>query len=392
MGTREGRRSLAGLRHGLRHGLRDGRWPFDPARLVGFVQPAKAALAGTLAWVLASSVLGLEQPFLAPWSAVLVVHATVYRTVSRGAQQVAATFVGVLLAWTAGQLLGLGAAAMGLMLVVAFGLATLRWWREEATTIATTGIAVLATNAVAHTNLLTGRLVDTGVGVVVGLAVNLLVWPPLRDRAAWSRIDELPDDLAEVLAHLASGLSPDLEPEQAEEWTEQLRKVDTRVDEAWGLVRQAQESSRLNPRRSRPAGLDDMDGVLHRIEQAVADVQSMARTVAVSASNETVWDAGFRSDWARLVTMTSEAVRHLDEVTLRELPDELGVLVSRLSDDSLARSAWHEYGGLLVNLRNVVDAMTEVTSWANRSGPSTRRQRRYRLPVTGLGYPHRHEQ
>ena len=67
------------------------------------------------------------------------------------------------------------------------------------------------------------------------------------------------------------------------------------------------------------------------------------------------------------------------------------MLVSRLSDDSLARSAWHEYGGLLVNLRNVVDAMTEVTSWANRSGPSTRRERRYRLPASGLGYPHRHD-
>jgi hypothetical protein len=383
MGRREGRRALAGLR--------DEWWPFDPARLVGFVQPAKAALAGTLAWVLASSVLGLEQPFLAPWSAVLVVHATVYRTVSRGAQQVAATFVGVLLAWTAGQLLGLGAAAMALMLVVAFGLAGLRWWREEATTIATTGIAVLATNAVAHTNLLTGRLVDTAIGVVVGLAVNLLVWPPLRDRAAWSRIDELPEDLADVLEHLASGLSPELEPEQAEEWTRQLREVDTRVDEAWGLVRQAQESSRLNPRRSRPAGLDEMDGVLHRIEQAVADVQSMVRTVVVSARNDTVWDAGFRSDWARLVTRTAGAVRRLDDAALLELPGELGVLVSRLSDDALARSAWHEYGGLLVNLRNVVDALAEVTSWANRSGPSTRRQRRYRLPPLGHGYPVRHD-
>lgn len=371
--TREGRRRL--------QGLRDEWWPPDPARMVGLVQPAKAALAGTLAWVLASTVLGLQQPFLAPWAAVLVVHATVYRTVSRGAQQVAATFVGVLLAWTAGQLLGLGAAAMALMLVVAFGLGGLRWWREEATTIATTGIAVLATNAVAHTNLLTGRLVDTGIGVVVGFAVNLLVWPPLRDRAAWSRIDALPSDLAEVLAHLASGLRPELEPDEAEDWIEQLRAVDTRVDEAWGLVRQAQESSRLNPRRSRPAGLDDMDDVLHRLEQAVADVLSMARTIVVSAENDTVWDAGFRSDWARLVTATAEGTHRRDETTLREVPRELGRLLSRLSDDSLARSAWHEYGGLLVNLRNVVDALAEVTAWANRSGPSTRRRRRYDVPV-----------
>jgi hypothetical protein len=40
----------------------------------------KAAGAAVLAWVLARSVFGLSQPFLAPWAALLTVHATVYRT------------------------------------------------------------------------------------------------------------------------------------------------------------------------------------------------------------------------------------------------------------------------------------------------------------------------
>ena len=118
------------------------------------------------------------------------------------------------------------------------------------------------------------------------------MWPPLRDRAAWSRIEELPDELADVLAQLASGLRPSSTPEEAEQWTRELRLVDVRVDEAWGLVRQARESSRLNPRRSRPAGLEDMDGVLHLVEQAVADVLSMVRTITVSAERENLWDAG----------------------------------------------------------------------------------------------------
>ncbi len=273
MATREGRRLPARLRR--------ASWPPDPARVADLLQTAKTALAGTLAWVLAIDVLGLEQPFLAPWAAVLVVHATIYRTVSRGVQQVAATFVGVLLAWSAGQVFGVDATGMGVMLLLAFGIGALPWWRDEATTIATTGIVVLATNALAHSNLLSARLVDTAVGVVVGLAVNLAVWPPLRDRAAWSRIEELPDELADVLAQLASGLRPELEPEEAEQWTRDLRLVDVRVDEAWGLVRQARESSRLNPRRSRPAGLEDMDEVLHLVEQAVADVLSMVRTITV---------------------------------------------------------------------------------------------------------------
>ena len=62
----------------------------------------KAVGAAVLAWVLARSVFGLAQPFLAPWAALLTVHATVYRTFTRGLQQVAAAVLGVLLAFAAG--------------------------------------------------------------------------------------------------------------------------------------------------------------------------------------------------------------------------------------------------------------------------------------------------
>ena len=249
----------------------------DPVLVVDLLQNAKAALAGVVAWVVAVQVLGLEQPFLAPWAAVLVVHATVYRTVSRGGQQIAATFVGVVLAWGCGRLFDSGALGMGTMLLVAFLLGRHRWLRDESTTIATTGIVVLATNAAFETDLLASRLLDTTVGVVVGLLVNLLVWPPLRDRAAWARVDELPGELAEVLAEMGTGLVPDLEPADTRPWVTRLREVDTRIDEAWGLLSQARESGRMNPRRTQPAGLEDLRRTLHLLEQAVADTLSMVR-------------------------------------------------------------------------------------------------------------------
>src|SRR4051794_10131278 len=154
------------------------RRALGPVSLINWVQDGKTVLAGVLAWVIATDVLGLEQAFLAPWAAVLVVHATVYRTVSRGGQQVVATFLGVFLAWSAGILFGIGPLGMGSMLAVSYLLGRHRWLTHESTTIATTGIVVLATNAITDTDLLFSRLLDTTVGVVVGLTVNLLVWPP----------------------------------------------------------------------------------------------------------------------------------------------------------------------------------------------------------------------
>ena len=146
----------AGYGHGMktfREGRRPARprnpprWP-DPVALIDWAQGAKTVLAGVLAWVVATDVLGLEQPFLAPWAAVLVVHATVYRTVSRGGQQVVATFLGVFLAWAAGALFGVGPLGMGVMLAASVVVGRVRWLGEEAITIATTGIVVLATNAI----------------------------------------------------------------------------------------------------------------------------------------------------------------------------------------------------------------------------------------------------
>src|ERR1700712_227953 len=138
--------------------LRQRLHPPDAVALVDWAQHAKTALAGVIAWVVATDVLGLEQACLAPWAAGLVVHATVYRTVSRGGQQIVATFLGVLLAWASGTVFGPGPLGMGVMLAVAFLLGRHRWLQEEATTVATTGIVVLATDVINQSHLLLGRL------------------------------------------------------------------------------------------------------------------------------------------------------------------------------------------------------------------------------------------
>jgi uncharacterized membrane protein YgaE (UPF0421/DUF939 family) len=81
----------------------------------------------------------LPQPFLAPWAALLTVHATVYRTFARGLQQVAAAVLGVLLAVVVGSAFGINAASLGAMLIVALAAGTTRALRDESTTAAATG-------------------------------------------------------------------------------------------------------------------------------------------------------------------------------------------------------------------------------------------------------------
>ena len=71
----------------------------DPLLWTETLQLVKTAAAAVIAWVVAKEVFGLPQPFLAPWAALLTIHATVYRTMARGLQQAAAAVIGVLLAF-----------------------------------------------------------------------------------------------------------------------------------------------------------------------------------------------------------------------------------------------------------------------------------------------------
>jgi uncharacterized membrane protein YgaE (UPF0421/DUF939 family) len=342
----------------------------DPIVWAGLSQKAKVVLAAVLAWLVAIDVLGLHNPVLAPWAAVLVVHATLYRTFRRGAQQVGATVLAVVLAWAVGQLLGLGAVQLGVALTLAFLIGQLRWLRDESTTLATTTIVVLGTGYLDESNLLFGRLFDTLVGIGVGLLVNLLVWPPLRDRAAAAFVTEIAHEIGGVLTEIADGLGPDLDPDQVEEWLDLCREVDVRHDQAWGLVRQARESIRFNPRqRARKAQVGELEVVLHSLEQAVSEVQSMLRTVALSAEGAHAWQDGFRGRWAELLEEAAEAIRDDDPAGLDRVRSELGRLAADLSTDDLRAGHWLEYGGLIVNLRNVVTGMRPVAEWHQQRRP-----------------------
>jgi uncharacterized membrane protein YccC len=322
----------------------------------------KAVGAAVIAWVLARSVFGLAQPFLAPWAALLTVHATVYRTLTRGLQQVAAAVLGVLLAVAANAALGVTAASLGAMLLVAMAIGTTRVLRDESTTAAATALVVLLTGYSGDGSMLVERLSDTVIGIAVGLLVNLLIWPPLRDRTAARQLDVIDDRLGALLGDMAADMRAGRDLEQAEAWVERTRELDQDISEAWAVFRQARESGRLNLRRTAAARVvasHELVPLLARLEQAVADTRSMAGTIG-RAAPVAGWDARFRHTWLDLVSRAGTAVSEADAAAITRVREDL---------EAAAREWFHEeadgargpvHGALIVNLRNILEAMDAV--------------------------------
>ena len=332
----------------------------DPIFWNGVTQLVKTVVAAVVAWVLAASTLDLPQPFLAPWSALLVVHATVYRTFSQGLRQVVATVAAVLLAALVGHLLGFDTVAVAVLLTLGLLLGSWRCFGTEATTVATTGLVILTTGLTDDPQLL-ARLVDTGIGVAVGMLVNLSVWPPLLRRTAIEAMNRIDDRVGELLQDIGSALESGCEDADVEEWVDRTRDIDADLDRAWALVRQARESARMNPRRQARQFRDPRQwhGLLHRTEQAVAETRSMARTLSGPAGQRDAWDAPFADRWTALLTRAGRAIADADAEAIFDVRRELDALVADLGENR-ASAQWPVQGALVINLRNILDAMDEV--------------------------------
>jgi uncharacterized membrane protein YgaE (UPF0421/DUF939 family) len=332
----------------------------DPIFWNDVVQLLKTALAAIIAWMLAHSVLGVSQPFLAPWAALLVVHATVFRSFSRGAMQVAGAFAAVLLAATVGQLLGMDTWAVVVLLVVGLCLGAVPWMGADNTTIASTAVVVLTTGYADEQ--LFSRLIDTAIGVTVGLVVNFIVWPPLRRRTTIAAMDKIDDDIGGLLIDMGTTMSSGCGHDDIREWIERTRDLDGELDHAWSMVRQARESAWLNPRRSAHELRDPREWhqLLRRMEQTIAEVRSMARTVDLHVVGRHSWQSRFAERWTNLLVESGRAVVHADPEALRALHDRLRQLTHEISVLDERDEQWPLHGALIVNLRNILDAMGEV--------------------------------
>ena len=242
----------------------------DPIWWNDVLQLAKTVLAAVAAWVIAASVLDLPQPFLAPWAALLVVHATVYRTFSKGTQQVAATVVAVLLATVVGEALGLSTGADHACCwswpscsAPCRGWAPRpprsrppAWWcsppASRTTSCSSRGCSTPRSawrSACSSTCSCGRRCAGTRrprpwTASTTASASCSSTWPAASGTAARTRTSTA--------------------------WIDRTRDLDGDVDQAWALVRQAEESARMNPRRSARLMKNPREwhGLLRRMEQA----------------------------------------------------------------------------------------------------------------------------
>ncbi len=217
------------------------------------IQAGKAALAACVAWLVAGWWLKAPNAFVAPWVAIVLVESTVFRSIARGLQQLAAIATGTVVATGVAMLLNSPTLAMAFVLPVVVLLGN--WGRLGSQGIyAATGALFVLTSGPVTLMASATRIAEACFGAFVGIAVNALIRPPVYLRGTRVALEEAADEARRILEAVADRLA-------AGEWdSEPARELHERALRLFGLVEQARsavgwsrESLRVNPRRRKLA-------------------------------------------------------------------------------------------------------------------------------------------
>lgn len=327
------------------------------------LQIFKAVLAGTLAWWISVWLLDSQMPFLAPWVALLTVHTTVSRSVSRGAQTTVASALGVGVSFLIGHFLGVSIWTFALALLIGLVGARISWIRDEGTAIATTAIFVLSSGFDDQSPLLVDRMIEVGVGVAVALAVNFLIFPPLRDKQASWLIDNLNERMGQVLCSMAEEFAESWDTEKAENWRKTIDSMNQELDGAWSQVQFARESRKVNPRRVRhPDQMGSYETILWRLDEGVTHLRNLTRTLEDSSYSDSPWDTQFREHWSDIVRAAGTAIADPD-AEVESIADRLDELAETMSEEAgLPAREWPAYGSLIASMHHIIVVVDDVAS------------------------------
>jgi len=245
----------------------------------------KTAIAATAAWFLGSLLPGElgDFSYYAPLGALVSLTPTLMDSVRSSLQTLVGLAVGIGIAWAliVSPLPGwvTVALAIGLGTLVA-GLPGLGHGRDY---VPIAALFVIIIGGADANDFSAGYLVQMALGVGVGLLVNVLIMPPLYVRESEAGITAARSRMVDALHNMADTLRSDdvPAPDDPPAWDTAVAAIRHDIDAARGLMKDAIDSRRANPRtrwnRHDVTGDEGALAALERVAPAVVEIGDALR-------------------------------------------------------------------------------------------------------------------
>ena len=325
-------------------------------------------LAAVLSFVAADALDTSSSPVLAPLTALLVVHLTMYETLANGRERIVSVVAGVLVALLFASLTGLNWWSLGLVVAVSLVLGRLLRLGPHLPEVPISAMLVLAVGGAEPVAL--GRVVETLVGAVVGVLVNLVIAPPLYIQPASDAIDELAERMASFCDDLAAALRMEWSRQTAARQLSTARLLGQDVARADRHLARTEESARLNPRGRQARDVQPrLRSTLTALEHVQVGLRSLSRVLldrtffVPEDQADRAHAPEARAALAEVLTVVATALRRTSrpssapgdgtpeddiEATLQGLKSSRDRLAARLMvDPAVDPAAWAQHGALL---------------------------------------------
>jgi uncharacterized membrane protein YgaE (UPF0421/DUF939 family) len=320
----------------------------------------KTIAAAVAAWYLTLLIVPDEKPIFAVMAAIIVVQPSVNQSLGRALERSIGTILGVVVALGASMAFG----APAWLVILAISIAIFVGWIFKFTPATSNQIAISAMLVIAigaaTPEYALHRIIETMVGVVVGLIINAAIVPPVILTPAVEAAAKLTDHIASVLEDMGAVLTRETSTEVIEEIYLRARALRGELNTARATVDRARESLRFNIRQGRK---------FHALEAystfIALDAILVTRTIGLARALRDHYDVSLTTEPA--MQEIADELRsaghdlrmrardaHLPAITVPHPPtSELPALTSPIQLKAPAGVNWVLVGFLLESLRRI---------------------------------------
>ncbi|GAA3029172.1 FUSC family protein [Microbacterium dextranolyticum] len=334
-------------------------WSPLAARRSPLLQVAKSAVATLVAWLVAGALVQGPPPVFAAIAALLTVQPSISQSFGRGVERTVGVVAGVVVASSIGMMLGAGFVSVALAVVAVLLIAwALRAVPGTANQMAISALLVLAIGTTTP-HYAVDRIVETVIGAVIGLIVNIAIVPPVTLGPARERVAALTAGVGTALDDLGDAL---LSPQTTGGLTALLtraRSLRAAATAAESALADARDSLTLNPlrrRRSEDVALLERD--VRRVSAIATQVIGMTRAF-VDEYDDTVAGDPSAAAIAEQLHRAAHDVRMSPSGTTAP-PEEPPALTRPLEIVQAPPTHWLLIGSMLVDLRRIHDGLAEA--------------------------------
>ncbi|MFD3808694.1 aromatic acid exporter family protein [Streptomyces sp. NPDC058611] len=302
---------------------------------------AKTVVAATAAWLLARYLLPPTVSTFAPFTALVALQATVYRSVRDCLQYVLAMATGAALAATLAAVAGIHGWTFGLLTLVALCVGRMRGFGQQGTQVAVVGFFAFSSGQ-GRIDYIGHLVASVVIGALCGLAAHLVLAPARHTHHRQRAVADLYTAMARRLDDLADTLeATDPDREHLRHWRGDWRKLSGECERIRHTIEAEIENSRMNPRHI----VSDRDRALPRAREALAlaervmdHLRSLTRTLdhALGSGELDSLPSSFRARFSAVLRASASAMEEIgrkspsDPVLLDAKFDEMAAELDRV--------------------------------------------------------------